>query len=224
MTHLTGADIVSRVRRTINEARVNDSEFYTGADESELDSIIAAHVLEALNFVHGTADPDLLDAGETATHVTGTRELGSYFVGVVAVPGYLRLKSLRVQGWSKALTEMQSDEEDEYAKQSDPYACGTPERPAAFLSVNLENGERQIELYSLPKIDSSVRVEYMTFVEDTGADDGIDVSAKLEDAYIYYLSGLVLTVLNDQHADDMFNLAMALMGVSAQEKQEKGGV
>ena len=122
------------------------------------------------------------------------------------------------------MTEMQSDEEDEYAKQSDPYACGTPERPAAFLSVNLENGERQIELYSLPKIDSSVRVEYMTFVEDTGVDDGIDVSTKLEDAYIYYLSGLVLTVLNDQHADDMFNLAMALMGVSAQEKQEKGGV
>ena len=222
MTHLAGTEIVSSVRRTINEARVNDSEFYTGADEAELDNIISSHVLEALNFVNGTAEPELLEANEKVMQVSETRELGSYFVGVVSVPGYLRLKSLRVQGWSKALYEIQDDSEDEYAKQSDSYACGTPERPAAFLSVNLEDGERQIELYCLPKMDSSVRVEYMGFVEDVGSDEGVDISSKLEDAYIYYLSGLVLTVLNDPHADDMFNLATTLMGVSARETQGGG--
>lgn len=226
MTFLALDNIVSRVRRALNEAQVNESEFYTGADESELDGLIESHALEALNFVHGTAVPSLLDPDKTVSEVSDTIPIGEkYLCAVVSVPGFSRLKSIRVSGWARALTELLDEDDTEYVKQLDPYTCGTPERPVAFLCDY--NGNKKVELYSLIKAGTSVSVQYMTYKSELDTEDtagkGVSVSEKLVDAYIYYLAGLVLITLNDSHADDLLNLACSLMGIQAQAKQEEGG-
>lgn len=221
MTHLSETDIVSLVRRTLNEAQINESEFYSGADETEIDNLVKSRLLEALRFVNSTADPSLLEADKVVTSTTTTRPVGDFVCGVVSVSGFLRIRSIRVDGWKKALTEAVYDDDASYQMQSDPYACGTPDRPVAYACEDLD-GTKTIELYSLPSADSRLRVEYMTVPDKVSdADGGVDVSDRVKEAYIYYLSFLVLTVLNDQHADDFLNLSMALMGV--QPKQQEGG-
>ena len=226
MTFLAVGDIVSRVRQTLNESQVNESEFYTGADESELDGLIRSRALEALNFVHGTAEAGLLDADRTVSAVSDAAPVGGgYLCAVVPVPGFSRLKSIHVGGWARALSELGDCDSPEYAKQSDPYACGTPERPVAFLC---DYGvDKKIELYSLVRADTSVSVQYMVYrgaldTDATGA-EGVSVSDRLVDAYVYYLAGLVLVMLNDPHADDLLNMACSLMGVQSQAKREEGG-
>ncbi len=214
---------MSRVRRTINEAQVNEAEFYEGADESEIDSLIKSRILEALHFVHGFADASLLDPDKTVTALTGVGTIGtsaSYTYGYIDLPNYLRVKNIRVQGWHKALTEVLEDDDVEYAKQTDPYACGIPERPMAFLSDSpATSGAKRLELYTLPAKDSTVRVEYMEWPKTPDKEDGgVDVSDKLVEAYVYHLSGLVLVVLNDSHAEDLLSMASALMCVSVQKK------
>lgn len=221
MTHLSEEDIVSLVRRTLNEAQINESEFYSGADETEIDNIVKSRILEALRFVNSTADPSLLEADKAVTSVTATKSVGDFVCGVVSAPGFLRVRSIRVDGWKKALTEAVYDDDASYQMQADPYACGTPDRPVAYVCEDLD-GVKTIELYSLPSADSRLRVEYMTVPDKVSdSDRGVDVSDRVKEAYIYYLSFLVLTVLNDQHADDFLNLSMSLMG--AQPKQVEGG-
>lgn len=221
MTHLSEVEIVSLVRRTLNEAQINESEFYSGADETEIDNLIKSRILEALQFVNSTADSSILEPDKVDTSVSSTRKVGDWICGIVLTPDFLRVRSIRVEGWTKALTEVIYDDDAAYQMQSDPLACGTPDNPIAYASEDLA-GMKTIELYTLPSADSRIRVEYMVVpskVSDT--DGGIDVSDRVKDSYVYYLSFLVLTVLNDQHADDFLNMSMSLMG--AQPKQQEGG-
>ena len=51
-------------------------------------------------------------------------------------------------------------------------------------------------------------------------DRGIDISDRVKEAYVCYLSFLVLAILNDQHADDFLNMALQLLGVSQNNTQQ----
>ena len=235
MTHLSEADIIILVRRTINEAKINESEYYSGEDETEMDNIIKSRILEALRFVNEKADVELLEPDKVVTTIDTTKKVGDYVCGIVRVPGFHRIVRIRVDGWKKTLTDIVYDDDQTYLMQSDCYTCGTPDKPVAYICNDID-GNRTIELYSLPPVAESttpeseagatvspyrIRLEYMSLQTELNENDrGIDISDRVKEAYVCYLSFLVLAILNDQHADDFLNMALQLLGVSQNNTQQ----
>ena len=223
MTHLSEADIIILVRR------------YSGEDETEMDNIIKSRILEALRFVNEKADVELLEPDKVVTTIDTTKNVGDYVCGIVRVPGFHRIVRIRVDGWKKTLTDIVYDDDQTYLMQSDCYTCGTPDKPVAYICNDLD-GNRTIELYSLPPVTAPVstdsekgatvspyriRLEYMSLQTELNENDrGIDISDRVKEAYVCYLSFLVLAILNDQHADDFLNMALQLLGVSQNNTQQ----
>ena len=54
--------IVADVRRCIDEIALNDADFISGQDNTEMDAIIRSKVIDALRYVHGNADWSLIDS------------------------------------------------------------------------------------------------------------------------------------------------------------------
>jgi hypothetical protein len=211
-------------------------------DESQMDNDIKGRAIEALRFVNGAADVSLLDydvriafregaAEELEFSGTGltseeeqnieaceshrkTRDGLSFIAYKMTLPKYFRLVAGGSLQWNKRLTESESMDSAEYEKQFDYMTMGTPLRPHLF--IDKEAGEDYYvacfcsDSSSLPS-SGNVWIEYMVIPE--WHDGSLYVSDKLEDALYYYLAGLVLVIRNDSHADDMFNLANAQMGI-----------
>lgn len=70
---------------------------------------------------------------------------------------------------------------------------------------------KTLELYKAKDKSDTFEIGIIT---DEDITDSLEVSPKLKNALIYYISGLTLLTYRDQHADSMFNQALVLMGVN----------
>lgn len=234
MIQLTKAIIKNKVRRLLEETRLNESEAILDVDDPELDSLVEEKSLEALRFVHGNAESSLLNPS-TVVSAAPSEDTGSvvHALSSIASPfdsgksytpvsvdmtDYLRLVSAYVDGWSRKVTDYSDLDSEDYAMQGRYYTMGTPERPKVFVDRMASSGGYFCLLYSASASNKTVTVKYMTEPVWSGTNtDELAVSDKLVDAFIYYLAGLVLMVRNDSHADDYFNQANIQMGVTARE-------
>lgn len=233
----TASEIVTAVRVCMDEIGLNDAAFMGGEDNTALDTIIKSKIVDALRYVHGNADTDMLtpdaeeevactpetDAGTSAaatdTEESATDGLTGVInakkkVSIVLPTGLMRLCYVKLQEWVMALSDYILWTDKEYAKLQDVHSTGTWERPRMALALKKDK-RRVLELYSAKGIEKTTCfVGYME--EPAEGDDGYNISDKLYVAFIYYVSGLVLLTLKDEHADSMFNQALTLMGISPQ--------
>lgn len=219
-------EIVSAVRICMDEIGLNDASFMDGTDNAALDTIIRSKIVDALRYVHGNADTDMLtpdaeaeiDCKPTDT-TTDNAELAGVIdkkkkVSIVLPTDLMRLCYVKLGEWVMALSEYILWTDKEYAKLQDSHATGTWERPQMALTLKKDK-KRVLELYSAKGIEATTC--YMGYMEEpSDSGDGYNISDKLYVAFIYYITGLVLLTLKDEHADSMFNQALTLMGISPQ--------
>jgi len=206
----TVADIVGEVRVCMDEIGLNDSEFMGEKDSEALDTIIRSKIIDALTFVNGNADKELLSPDAV---LADGLAIDDDMTGRVVLPDdFLRLVYARLSSWVFAVDEPVIWTDKRYVMLHDRYATGSWERPAVALSR--KGGRKVLELYKAKSGDDAFEAAVMTVPKITG--DAVEVSDLLGVALVYYITGLTLLTLKDGHADAMFNQALTLMGISPQ--------
>lgn len=225
---VTVGELVRKVRITIDEIALNDAEFSGIQDNSEMEAIIREKILEAVRYVHEKAAPEYLEAGTVLTEGNGGEmTVDERLVGRLPLPdNLLRVCYARFLSWPLRVTEYILLGDKEYAMLQDPYTTGTWERPKVAMLPRASKWE--LELYSARTADDRWEVGLITLPKIEKGNDGeelIQISERLLPSLVYYLSGLTLLTYDEQRADSMFNMALALMGVSAQQPsvQEAAG-
>ena len=210
----TVPEIIRAVRTCIDEIAVNDAEFYTEKDSEELDTIIEQKIVDGVRFVHGTADEGMLTPDAFITEKGETASIDDDLVGRVVLPeNFMRLCYAGLSSWVMHVNKYVLWTDKEYAMLKDPYSTGTWERPKLALRGG---GQKVLELYKAREKTDAFDIGFISEPELTeeNGEKGITVSEKLWIALVYYISGLTLLTLKDEHADSMFNQALTLMGVS----------
>lgn len=200
--------IVADVRKCIDEIALNDADFISGQDNTEMDAIIRSKIIDALRYVHGNADWSLIDS-DVVVNLSDVA-IDGRLVGRVPLPeDYMRLCYARFSSWPLFLSDPIYWNDKEYALLSDEYATGTWERPKLGMVMY---PKRFLELYKARTEDD--RIEVGIILEPKILSDGVvNVSPRLEGALTYYIAGLTLLTYSDRHADDLFNQAMVMMGI-----------
>lgn len=230
---LTKAEVIEKVRLAINEISDNDSDFDSGSDEAELETIIADKAIEALRFVHGNADIGLLepdayaymtDEETTDYEYNEDTTVGSYTVGTFILPNtFMRLVYAGYYSWPGMVSDPVLPTDKEWASLFNAYTTGTAERPRVGLRKYYEGSSASdrkkavVLLFSKASSETGGVAAYMinyTDWQNDGTNDYLVVSQLLEDAFIYYLSGLVLTTLGDERQQNMYEQAALMMGIS----------
>lgn len=220
MTKLFTSDIIGFVRAAIDELQPNSSlmELLTDADSQDLDHIIEAHILKAVNVIHSTS-PYMLAAKDAASPSQDNNIVidGKTILIHFTEEGLLRPLALAATDSNYTVTEFIPEDSLEAAKQNDPYVCGTYQRPAAVLrygdngpylqyyslreapgvSANGEDYIKKLLYFPIPKIETEDNKQY------------VNINGYLENAILSYLTGLVLATFKDQNAETYFNLAKA---------------
>lgn len=223
-------DIVSRVRKAIDEEAVNNAGFTNASagDSTKMDNIIKASIGTALHWVCLHAPAEMLTGGDgdEATDIivdvpnegiTPTTEdipdsgtpIGQR---ITLEDDFLRLIRVRGSNWHRAIMTPISEDSDEYLQLWDENgAAATTDRPQAALILS---ATKTLEIY--PKPTSFV----YTYVKDPLA-DGTDYSEGTEEpsvptkahgAFIYYIAFLVLSAYGDPRAARMLEIAMMNIG------------
>lgn len=223
---VTVDELVRKVRITIDEIALNDAEFSGIQDNSEMEAIIREKILEAVRYVHEKAAPEYLEPDTVLTEGNGEgMTVDEHLVGRLILPdNLLRVCYARFLSWPLRATEYILLGDKEYAMLQDCYTTGTWERPKVAL---LRVPKWTLELYSARTADDRWEVGLVTLpeIEKDDRNSVIRISELLLPSLVYYLSGLTLLTYDEQRADNMFNMALALMGVSAQQPsvQEAAG-
>lgn len=222
--NLTVSQIVSKIRINLDEIGLNDSDFIgvdtsnDNGDESDLETIIKDKIMDAMRFCYSNADPALFDYSELtkSTAVTAlenpTFVSGRYVYSWTVPDAFLRVVYAKLSTWKRSIwsNDIELDTDPDYTKMWDKNVIGTDARPKAFFI----DSNHYLYLFSSKKSDATGEVAYLQMPEAN--DDGsYTISNKLYDACLYYITGLVLMVLEDAHASDFFTLAVKLLGLGS---------
>ena len=233
-------NIITDVRKALDEEALNDSDMISGSDDSELDSVIALRAVEAADFVHLRADiaQMALDATKTIqpsssdipprvdddeedeptpwslaeTGVPTPTSLGTDSSNIPATD-MLRFLTAYADGWKAPVSALAIEGSAEHAMALDEFVGASPERPVAILSSS--DIGRTITL--LPVSHAGFFVRYIPKAV-LGASNALDIDANLYEAYINYLSGITLLSLGDDRANDFIELSYNQLGISPTAK------
>ena len=202
----TVANIVADVRLAIDEVGVNDAEFFSGSDETQLKNLIISKLCEAVDWVHSSAALELM-AGDVFEH-------GTVSSSGLSVTDMIRFVQARGYGWTNAVRELTEEGTEEYFLAVDEYVGASVERPAVVLEY-VDGGR----LLSLLPVDSShngnaVYVNRLAVPSGGWQDSStVAVDSNLYTAMVEYLGGLVLMVLNDDRGENLIQLAKSMIGL-----------
>lgn len=206
------AGYVSVVREFLDEVNTNDAEFLDGSDDESLTAIIKSKIIDAANYVNLNADFTLIKPDRTEVYKKPEPD------GVIIYemePKILRLVSVYVQGWSRAVTEFIPSTSDGYAALKNPITTGYPDNPKVAIGYHQPAGERTpekyLELYRCEDIEHAVYfwIEYVR--RHNSGDESIYVPETLERAVACYAAGLTLRTFKDSHADVLINMANSMI-------------
>lgn len=223
MTSLSIPDyIVPHVRINIDEIALNDAEFDSGLDEGEMDTIIKDKAVEALRFIILHADARLLEPTGYYSATATADDVTSGHVDINLGTTFLRMLYAESSVWPYPVTDVIPFDTEDYKKLSHKLTMGTYQKPCVGLRWTYPNSSNArdfiAELYGPKAADNTFNLVYVSEPQITN--NTLAVPDKLEDALIYYISGLTLLTLRDGQADAMFNQAMLLMGIPPQVSQE----
>ena len=229
----TKSEIITRIRLILDEIGLNESDFETGNDEQDLDTLIEGFTLEALRFVNIGAPPELLAADAklstySSNYSSEEGVIRGTEIGVFSgVEKFLRLVCARCSAWGKPVYDTIHEGSPAWDKLSNRYLTGTVEDPRVSVGkshtgLEVEGYDKaEIRLYCLPKANKEPLVAEVYYMEQPSwKEDKLRVSYLLQDAFHYYLAYLVLMALGDQRAEIALQQAHPLMGIKKEERND----
>ena len=209
MTALT-TEIIADVRKAIDEMGVNESEFFSGSDETALQELITSKIVEAVDWVHSSAALEVM-SGDAFTHAN----VPSTGIKSVDVSDMIRFIYGKGYGWRNAVRELTEEGTMEYAIATDEYVGASIDRPAVLLEY--VNGGKTLSLLPEGQAQggSLGSVVYIDKAAITTSDNvfSVPIDSNLYAAMVEYLAGLVLMVLNDNRGENMIQLAKSMIGM-----------
>lgn len=189
-------DLKYRVRTKIDELGSNDSDMIDiDRDNKQLDVMIEGAAVDGLRYLLLRVPLESLKGDKSTEAVTINSES---LVGTVNLPAdFLRLKSVRLSSWSRAVSSLVPEDSAYYLMQNDAYACGIPERPVAAL---IEGTTRQLELYKAASTSDTLSMYYIPIPKiskNTLGDKEMDVDVSLEEPLVYVVSSMVMQSYKD---------------------------
>lgn len=205
-----------RVRTKMDELGANDSDMMDiEKDNKELDTMIELSAVDALSYLLMRAPLGAIK-GESLRNSQGEIDTTNMVCRVDLPTDFLRLKSVRLSSWKHAVSTLISDDSPIYLMQHDEYACGTPERPIAFV-VDSSDGLK-IELYKAESSTDLVDLRYIArpaITESILGDKSMEVPYLLEDALVYMVASLVLKSYKEfDLSEAMLKMALSLANIA----------
>lgn len=225
-------EIIKQVRFCIDEESNNSSSIADVVDEKDdsyMDNIIKAKIPDALHWIAITANSSsTLSTSSSATKgndktdtSTSTEMKVSKFeqsdsVGVVSMPSNIavfNITRVRGYGWHKAVAPVE-DTDDETLCMFDDTAMGTLDRPLAAI---MRTTPLQILIQPIPS-DNMVTVSYVGvptgITKDSDGKESVGISDNFKSSFIYYLAFLLLSAYDDSKANQMYNIALQMLGAN----------
>lgn len=227
---MTVDEIIKQVRFCIDEESNNTSSLADVIDEKDdsyMDNIIKAKIPDALHWIAVTATSSavLSNSKETSkkadssTPSTSTDMEVKAFeesdtIGIVEMPSNIsvfNINRVRATGWHKAVVPVE-DTSDDALLMFDETAMGTIDRPQAAIMRTTP-----LKLLVQP-IAETVTVSYVgvptVISKDNDEKESVDISDNFKSSFIYYLAFLLLSAYDDSKANQMYNIALQMLGVN----------
>lgn len=215
------SDIVSKVRRLLNEAESDEQLTLLSEDTRSMDDHIVALLPQAVALTQRNkgsgagcvnarhVDPDL-----------ACLSAGSDGCAVIALPrDFYAVVSVQLNGWRQPCTELVQPGSTVAIAQSNEHTRTGTCRPVA-VECMAADGSRVAKLYPLP--GSGVpRLDHFVYEAEFNAADGLDgCSRQLADAVAYNCAALLYNVFERPDAANMFlSLASALCNGNNMERK-----
>lgn len=231
MTTLAIGDAVKLVRKNLDEVDVNGSAMYgTGNnvnDNTSLDMTIKRSLPEAINQIHLMAPVEQLDwEDELATGITSCSvDSDTKKVMTFTLPSgskFLRLVSFQAKDSDIVVTDVIPQASAEGRKQANKYIRGTYDRPRLVMEQGSSSTKTPtFHYYSLKEaytgsggsILVGAKINFLRFIKEQEFDStlsdnaGYNISYRVRQNIIDYLTGLVMMIFNDQRAEAFFKKA-----------------
>ena len=236
------SEIISGVRKELDEIQLNDAGFAVGTDDTDLDELIIHLLSEAVEFCYEHADLSMLSPTSVKTGSdVESKQISSYtdgpffdstyayiknapssaagYVGVCSLPSsFLRLHRASVSTWERDVTVATYWNDEGASKLKNWYTTGSAERPVVYITKDSEGYTAYLYILEGGDDINLAIIEKPSMAP--GQQGGYDIDSKLYGAILTYTAGLVLVTLKDQHADALLNKALVRMG--AQTSKDNG--
>lgn len=227
---MTVDEIIKQVRFCIDEESNNTSSLADVIDEKDdsyMDNIIKAKIPDALHWIAVTATSSavLSNSKETSKKADSSNPStstdmevkefeGSDTIGIVEMPSNIsvfNINRVRATGWHKAVVPVE-DTSDDALLMFDETAMGTLNRPQAAIMRTTP-----LKLLVQPKA-ATITVSYVgvptAISKDNDEKESVDISDNFKSSFIYYLAFLLLSAYDDSKANQMYNIALQMLGVN----------
>ena len=227
---MTVDEIIKQVRFCIDEESNNTSSLADVIDEKDdsyMDNIIKAKIPDALHWIAITATSSavLSNSKETSKKADSSNPStstdmevkafeGSDTIGIVEMPSNIsvfNINRVRATGWHKAVVPVE-DTSDDALLMFDETAMGTIDRPQAAIMRTTP-----LKLLVQPKA-ATITVSYVgvptVISKDNDKTESVDISDNFKSSLIYYLAFLLLSAYDDSKANQMYNIALQMLGVN----------
>ena len=192
-----------------------------------MDNIIKAKIPDALHWIAVTATSSavLSNSKETSKKADSSNPStstdmevkafeGSDTIGIVEMPSNIsvfNINRVRATGWHKAVVPVE-DTSDDALLMFDETAMGTIDRPQAAIMRTTP-----LKLLVQPKA-ATITVSYVgvptVISKDNDETESVDISDNFKSSLIYYLAFLLLSAYDDSKANQMYNIALQMLGVN----------
>lgn len=225
---MTVDEIIKQVRLCIDEESNNTSSISDEKDDVYMDNIIKGKIPDALHWIAITAtSSSVLSNSKESTKkdnvdayvsddMTVTQFDGNATIGVIEMPSNIsvfNINRVRATGWYKAVIPIE-DTDDEVLQMFDESTQGTIDRPQAAI---MRTTPLKLLVQPIPT-DNKVTVSYVGVPTDittsaTGT-TSVDISDNFKSSFIYYLAYLLLSAYEDSKANQMYNIALQMLGAN----------
>lgn len=197
-------NILQDVRICLDENNVSAALISSGdIDTLSLNDIIRSKIVEAVDSVHKVAPYYLLEGGHDIIDAQSGGLVGSNYgiaihwgdleSGWILLPSdFLRLVVFEMSDWERAVYEVISTADIDYAKQRSRFKGlrGTVQKPVCVLAMRPEG--KVLEFYSCKSENATVsRAQYIPYAEIDN-NGGVDISERCYKAVVYTIAGLSL--------------------------------
>lgn len=227
---MTVDEIIKQVRFCIDEESNNASSLSDVIDEKDdsyMDNIIKTKIPDALHWIAVTATSSAVlsnsketskkadsSTPSTSTDMEVKAFEGSDTIGIVEMPSNIsvfNINRVRATGWHKAVVPVE-DTSDDALLMFDETAMGTIDRPQAAIMRTTP-----LKLLVQPKA-ATITVSYVgvptVISKDNDGKESVDISDNFKSSFIYYLAFLLLSAYDDSKANQMYNIALQMLGVN----------
>lgn len=219
MVTLSRSEAIALVRKNLDEVEPNGSAMYLDEnnDNLSLDDIIAKNIPEAINATNLMAPVWLLEGEDYTFSGTDTISIsddGVLSFSIAQDSKYLRLVAFKAADSNIVLTDTIAEASPEGRKQLNIYIRGTFDRPRLVIQQGRHTGPA-FKYYTIAdpsdfEGEESSAIELFQFVKEqlyASSTTSYNISRRIRQNIIDYLTALVLETYGDQRAQTFFQKA-----------------